>query len=395
MAITQRKTSVAILGGGLAGLTCAALLEKEGIDYLLIDGQAEFGGLIQGQMEQGICLDYGLKSIPVGDVTANPLLQLNKLLNLELPIESWNLPPVVFGKNEFSEFVGFGSTKNRSLIEELSYYTSSPRLLVSGGWSKLIDQLLKIIPDSKKRTRSHVTKLEVTDNVVTSVLINGDTQLTADRFVFTFSPSALKSLLPIDAVNAKTLQRIAKTEPFTVLSLDIAINQPVSELKNIMVLNDGGDDDFYVLGQFVTNVDPMRENAGLQISTWLTLINEETTIDDEATSKVIRNMKKVIKKAFPELITKKSWERLLAVPRAIGNFDQLQLEKNGTLPGLTNLYMCGGQINGEHRNTEAAIKSAQAVASQLVKKSTSAFYKPATEIEIAEIKSTEVETTQV
>jgi phytoene dehydrogenase-like protein len=369
MAVTRKKVPIAIVGGGIAGLAAAACLERAGLDYLLVESQdsAELGGLVRGQQEQGIWLDYGLKSLPAGpELADNPLIRLKKRLNLEFQIESFDLPTKIPAKNEMTDFMGFGETGARALIEELGYYTQSPRLLVSGGWKFLIDELLTIIPEEKIASNSHVTRIEIEDDRVTSIMINGSATVQVDRVIFTLSPILLKELLRPNTLSPRIFQRIAKTEPFTAIALDIATEKTITDAKNVFLLSDSSEDTFYVLGQFVTNVDPLKHRPGVQISSWLTLVPAETLQDDESGSKAIRTMKKVIKKTFPELLEKKSWERLLVVPNAIGHFEQLLLEKNGTLPGLGNLWMAGAQLKGESRGTSNALRSAMFSADQVI-----------------------------
>ena len=47
------KTYVAIIGGGLAGLNTARLLQAAGIDFLLFEARAALGGGIQTVNEKG------------------------------------------------------------------------------------------------------------------------------------------------------------------------------------------------------------------------------------------------------------------------------------------------------------------------------------------------------
>ena len=44
--MNMRKASVAIIGGGLSGLYAAYLLEKKGIDYVLLEARSTLGGRI-------------------------------------------------------------------------------------------------------------------------------------------------------------------------------------------------------------------------------------------------------------------------------------------------------------------------------------------------------------
>ncbi|MCC6276855.1 MAG: FAD-dependent oxidoreductase [Oligoflexia bacterium] len=366
--IAQKKTSVAIIGGGLSGLTLAASLERAGIDYLIFEAQSEFGGLIKGQLENGLWLDYGLKSLPVdGEMAKQPLVKLKEALNLNIPIESWTEAPLTQNKSEWIPFVGFGapSNKTRQLIEELTYYTQSPRVTVSGGWNSLVTELLAMIPEKRRRVRCEVNQIKTTDGKVSSILVNGDTEVSARYFVFTLSPSYLKDLLPAGALTSKHVQKISKTEPLTVASLDIVSPRLPMAPKNLLVLQDGVEDPTYVIGQFISQADPMRQTHGGTISTWMTLVAPEIGEEDEEVSKVIRNMKRVVKKAFPELFGDSCWERILVATSALGQFDQLPVERTQALSGFSNLFVCGGQTPGKYRNVGAAIDSALSVAAEL------------------------------
>lgn len=363
--MAKNETQILILGGGLSGLTAAALLEKANVDYLLLESANEFGGLAKSQLEQDVWLDYGLKSIPVGEeLSTNPLVTLKKQLDLDIQIESWTEKPLTRGQNGFEEFVGFGESKNRSLIDELQYYTQSPRLLVSGGWRHLTTALLDRIPEKKRLSKSHVTKLNLEAGEIKSVIINGEKLIEAKTILFTLSPILLRNLLLLTAQDEalnKTIARIHKTEPLTVFSLDIATRTNVGDSKNIFLLNDTSEDDFFVVGQFITNVDPLRKKGDLNISSWLTLSDSEALLDDgESGSKIIKTMKKVIKKAFPDLLseTVQAWERLIVVPAGLGFAQYLSLEKNGQFPGIKNLYLAGGQLKGPCRNLSSALETA-------------------------------------
>jgi phytoene dehydrogenase-like protein len=363
----HQKNSTVIIGGGLAGLTLAALLEDAGHDYLLLEGQTEFGGLAKGQQEQGVWLDYGMKTIPSGaEISANPLLVLKKKLNFDFQIESWTDSPQTLDKKGLVPFMGFGETKVRDLVDELSYFTSSPRLLVSGGWAKLTDCLLARIPESKRLTRAIVSRIDIDDRRVTAVHINGESMIETDRVISTLAPAHLKSLVAVGKLPVKLALKLSKISPWTALSLDIATGTRETDAKNIFILKDAVEDDFYILGHFVSNADPSRNVSGLQISSWLTLIDAEKAIDDEFVSKAIKTMKKNIKRVFPKLAEEAKWERILVAPDAIAQSDEITFEKSGALIGFDNLYLAGAHIGGSSRNLSNALQSALNLAERLV-----------------------------
>jgi len=370
MASFKKKTQIAILGGGITGLIVAARLERAGLEYLLIEAQ-DMGGLIKGQTVNGATLDFGLKSLPLlGPLDENPLVNLKKELDLTFQIESFNEPTQLFDNKNFSEFVGFGETKNRNLVDELGYYTLSPRLSVAGGWKILVEELQGIIPQNRRLANAHITRLEVQDERVKTALINGESSVTADNFIYTLSPTHLKEILAMGVLSGKTLQKIARTEPLTAISLDVGSAEASNSSKNIFVLRDfskSSGEETFVLGQFVSNSDPTRAWGQCQVSTWMTLVNQETLLNDEDGSKVIKTLKKVVSKAFPGLIENIKWERLLVVPEAVGQFSQLTLEKDGTLPGLENLWICGGKVqNSKYKNLSAALDSAQKISKNII-----------------------------
>ncbi len=49
-----------IIGGGLSGLACGALLEKKGRKPLIVEMNDEIGGRVLGTTEDGFIYDYSL-----------------------------------------------------------------------------------------------------------------------------------------------------------------------------------------------------------------------------------------------------------------------------------------------------------------------------------------------
>lgn len=52
---------IAVIGAGLAGLTCAKVLHEAGVDYLLLDAAGEVGGRVRSDHAQGFILDHGFQ----------------------------------------------------------------------------------------------------------------------------------------------------------------------------------------------------------------------------------------------------------------------------------------------------------------------------------------------
>jgi oxygen-dependent protoporphyrinogen oxidase len=77
---TTTQPHIAIIGGGIAGLSAAWYLQQQQIGYTLLEERAITGGLIQTQQVEGLAMEYG----PDGFITRKPwALQLVRDLGLE------------------------------------------------------------------------------------------------------------------------------------------------------------------------------------------------------------------------------------------------------------------------------------------------------------------------
>lgn len=61
--MTERKYDSIVVGGGMAGLTCAAFLAKEGCSVLLIEKNKECGGLVNTFSHNGFRFDTGIRAL--------------------------------------------------------------------------------------------------------------------------------------------------------------------------------------------------------------------------------------------------------------------------------------------------------------------------------------------
>lgn len=71
------KTSVVIVGAGVAGLTCAVELERRGVDYVLLEASDQAGGRVRTDVVEGFLLDRGFQVVLKG------YPELRRLWNVE------------------------------------------------------------------------------------------------------------------------------------------------------------------------------------------------------------------------------------------------------------------------------------------------------------------------
>lgn len=92
--------SIVIVGGGIAGLQAARILQTKGIDFILIEKSSSLGGRVQSEVFQGFTLDHGFQVLQ----TAYPEVQRS------LHFSKWDLSyfesgAYVFNEGKFTSFL--------------------------------------------------------------------------------------------------------------------------------------------------------------------------------------------------------------------------------------------------------------------------------------------------
>src|SRR6056297_2293272 len=91
----RHRCDVLVVGGGMAGLTASAYLARAGFDVLLMEKNAECGGLVNSFIKDGFLFDAGVRALEDAGIIL-PMLQ-----DLDIELEFVKSPVTVGIEKEF------------------------------------------------------------------------------------------------------------------------------------------------------------------------------------------------------------------------------------------------------------------------------------------------------
>lgn len=339
--MSRRQAEYVVVGAGLSGLMCATALNRMGHDVVLFESSDLVGGLCRGTKLGGQTLSYGLKLFPYSLELENGLRLLESLLGKAIIAGTTSRPPVTFQKAGFQPFVGFGD-EAPAFVDELNEYLkpeqieliSTPQEWVSWMQAELGDRL---------HFGNAVQKIERTDENHFRLTFESGSHFGFTNLILAIAPERIPPLLPEGMLATKAIQKLANSKSWTSLSLDLVHSHAVTDRREVHMLMGTGESAHACVGAFR---DPIQteDNTVRQVSQWVTFIAPEQGIDTEYVGQVFREMKRQIKRAYPEALDKLVSERILVAETSHSPVE-LKLE-NGRLPQSQNVWVTGRGLNG-------------------------------------------------
>lgn len=174
-------TTVAILGGGLAGLNAARLLQQAGVDFQLYEARNRLGGRILTMDAAGA---HGADGLDMGPSWFWPRMQPA----IATLVEELRLPS--FPQNSDGDVVF-----ERMSREPAQRYSGTPQepqsLRLVGGSAALINALATELPSERLHLSAPVTHLSLDENRITLTISNGSgspRSVTANQVIMTLPP---------------------------------------------------------------------------------------------------------------------------------------------------------------------------------------------------------------
>ncbi len=217
---------------------------------------------------------------------------LERLLDQPLSVTALDSTPLMLSGDKVSDFVGFGDKKYSSL-SAISQLNQRSLLSMNMSPTEIYTRARELFKGEIK-TYSKVTQVEFGVDEISGVQINSGKVLTADIYAFTQSPSELVDFLPDEVLSGRLRSKIARTEVFGRLSLQVNFENFPTELEELKNINT-----FMI--PHAADYEPCTGSIDNETATWHSFINSEFAEDPEKLAGQVRHMRKLIQKALPVL----------------------------------------------------------------------------------------------
>lgn len=328
-----------IIGGDLSGLLIAQALEFGGLKVGLIDENETMGGSFRPFDVNGQNFESNLgiiKSSPEADLL---LKWLEDQLKKPVIGSKLEISPLTFEGGTLKTFMGFGDRKFDSL-EILNQYNQNCLIELKSQPDEWIKHLAETFIE-ERIPQSIVTKLNATNNSM-EVTINGARTLIAEKVIYTPVAKHLLALFPENQLSNRLRQRLAKSRLYTSVNLHCLHKESAFTASSALHFLYGAKDEFEpTLGRFFK----ARYEFSGQTSVWMGLLNTDLAEDSEAIANLLREMKKQIKRAYPEFFENLSAEKIVVNESSHGVID-LGLKVPGIVPEQPNLFLANHTQTG-------------------------------------------------
>jgi hypothetical protein len=341
MAKIKKSYDCLIFGGGLSGLLAAKILSKKNKSFLIVEPSEKLGGRLSGWNANEQVLSSNLNLYSQTEKNLEHFNWLEKTIDKNIISGSFQTSTLHFQDGGFKSFNGFGDRSPEALDQLNKFCFENEKIEIQSYPKDWINSLVAELSEDDFITHSEITKLNFTEGSESAVSaeINGKTTVEFTNLIWAVAPQKLLETVDAEKIGAPEAKKLKKQSGvFDAVILNLAHQD--HDFQNIDLSSVFC---FYGSNQ---EFEPIIGTVSKNQSCWMTLIESEKTLDHEYMSKAIKNMKKQIKRAFPDLLDSKDLKEKIIVSES--SYGQLALKESetGFLKSIPNLF-CASSLCSE------------------------------------------------
>lgn len=352
MAKLKKSYDALIFGGGLSGLLAAKVLAKKNKSFLIVEPSERLGGRLTGWSVDNNLLPSNLNLYTYTEDNLAHFNWLEQTLEQNILDGSFQTTSLHFQDGGFKSFNGFGDRSPEALEQLNKFCFEHEKIKVKSFPQNWISQMVSELNEDHYILNSEITKVNFLDagsefkltvpskenlkpsskeGKAVSAEINGKTIVEFEHLIWAVAPQKLLDTIAPEMLGASESKKLKRQSGvFDSVILNLAHQDFTFEDKNI--------NSVHCLYGSQQEFEPIIGTVSKDFSCWMTLIDTEKTLDHEFVSKVIKNMKKQIKRAFPELLDFPKLQEKIIISES--SYGQLSLKETetGFLKTIPNLF---------------------------------------------------------
>ncbi len=367
MAKIKKSYDCIIFGGGLSGLIAAKILSNKNKSFIIVEPADRLGGRLLGWTIDNQSLPSNLNLYSQNEHNLKYFNWLESTIDENILDGQYQTNTFHFQDGGFKSFNGFGDKAPQALEQLNKFCFESEKIRIKSYPADWISKLTSNLHEDHYLLNSEITKINFVDEKATSLEINGKTEVGFSQLIWAMAPQKLLDVVPHEMLGGTEAKKLKKhTNVFDAVILNLAHkglnlsgdvkhdakNEFKHEAKNDTKnqTTDGAtfnkevleaitsDNSVFCLYGSSLDFEPIVGHMNLDHSCWMSLIDSEQALDHEHLTKVIKNMKRQIKRAFPTFFESSDFKEKIILSES--SYGQLLLKENenGFLKSVPNLF---------------------------------------------------------
>lgn len=352
MAKIKKSYDCIVFGGGLSGLISAQILIKKNKNFLVIEPSDKLGGRLSGWSIENQILPSNLNLYSKNEQNLKLFSWLEDTLSESILDGDFQTQTFHFQDGGFKHFNGFGD-KNPQALDQLNKFCFDfEKIKIKTMPQDWISKLSTNLSEDQVLLNSEITKINFIDGKAASLEINGKTEVMFNELVWTAAPQKLLDVIPHEHLGASEAKKLKKlTGVYDAVILNISHKnldlQPNLETSKEVFDSIQSQNSVFCLYGSSLEFEPLVGFMTPQYSCWMSLIDAEKSQDHEHLTKIIKNMKRQIKRAFPPFFESSDFKEKIILSES--SYGQLLLKETeaGFLKMAPNIF-CTSSLCSEN-----------------------------------------------
>ena len=354
MAPLKKSYDCLIYGGGLSGLLAARICQKKNFDFLIVEPSERLGGRLLAWTVDNLHIPPHLNLYSANQMNQDAFHWLEQLLDQNFIDEkSSTYPSFHFKEGGFHPFTEFNEYSPLGLKYYNDFCFENEKIKLRLQPQDWLSELLKTLSESHYVTQSEITQLVSQDHQITSAEINGKYPVTFNQLIWAQPPSNILRHLSPELLGTHDIKKLKR--PYDIFdSMILNLYHPQFEVPENFKELSLRSSLFCLYGSTSHDFEPILGKIDKNSSCWMTLIPTNQSPDHEFVTKIIKNMKRQIKRPFPQLFDSHSLEKIILSESSYGQIRLKELN-SGFSKSLQNLYFASGLCSDQASGLSATL----------------------------------------